>query len=314
MVKDEALTVRDLASVDLAAVRRILETSEYIHYRFSSDELPRLLGTVPAVGAFSTPRGRLARITGGTLRAFLLVNWLVPPSAWLGGFGVTWSEGTHFAEYLDLLLPDVAGRAHEQGARTLYYSGNDIDADWLLGTLEPRGFSLATLLRSYDKEDFSVPAEGNQQVQVRPFRVEDVEGVVAVEDRSFDQLWRHDAASFLEVARTYPYFVVAEDGEGIVGYQFNATDATTGYLVRIAVHPRAQGMGVGTRLMAAAVRYFQRCHVWKIVLNTEERNTRAHALYERFGFHLVQPRGFVLGREIATDQAAVSADRQAGTH
>ena len=31
MVKDEALTVRDLAGVDLAAVRRILETSEYIH-------------------------------------------------------------------------------------------------------------------------------------------------------------------------------------------------------------------------------------------------------------------------------------------
>jgi ribosomal protein S18 acetylase RimI-like enzyme len=177
-----------------------------------------------------------------------------------------------------------------------------VDGDWLLEALEARGFVLATLLRSYDKEDFAIPSSGNQKVRVRPFQPADVQGVVAVEDLSFDQLWRHDAASFLEVADSYPYFVVAEDDAGIVGYQFNATDATVGYLVRIAVHPRAQGTGVGTRLMAEAVRYFQRCQVWKIVLNTEERNTRAHALYEWFGFHLVQPHGFVLGRRIEVGQ------------
>jgi [ribosomal protein S18]-alanine N-acetyltransferase len=303
MIKDEALTLRDLAMTDLAAVRHILETSEYIHYRFGPEELPRLLAELPSVGAFSRPEGRLARVTGGTLRAFLLINWLVPPSAWLGGFGVTWSESSRFADYLDLLLPALAERADRRGARTLYYSGSDLDGDWLLGTLQGRDFALVTVLHSYDKEDFSVPAEGNQQVHVRPFTPKDVEGVVAVENLTFDQLWRHDEASFLDVARTYPYFVVAEDAEGIAGYQFNATDATAGYLVRIAVHPRAEGKGVGTRLMAEAVRYFQRCRVWKIVLNTEERNTRARALYERFGFHLVQPRGFVLGRRIAPRDA-----------
>jgi hypothetical protein len=35
------------------------------------------------------------------------------------------------------------------------------------------------------------------------------------------------------------------------------------------------------------------------VLNTEEENYRAHALYEWFGFQLIEPRGFVLGRQIA---------------
>jgi ribosomal protein S18 acetylase RimI-like enzyme len=299
MIKDEALTLRDLTTSDLAAVQRILETSEYIHYRFGPEELPRLLAALPSVGAFSRPEGRFARVTSGALRAFLLVNWLVPPSAWLGGFGVTWSESARFADYLDLLLRPLSERACRRGAHTLYYSGSDLDSDWLLSTLEAREFALVTVLRSYDKDDFSVPDEGNQQVRVRPFTPDDVEGVVAVETPAFEQLWRHDAASFLEVARTYPYFVVAEDEQGIAGYQFNATDATAGYLVRIAVHPRAEGQGVGTRLMAEAVRYFQRCRVWKIVLNTEERNSRAHALYERFGFHVVQPRGFVLGRPIA---------------
>lgn len=299
MLKDETLTLRDLAATDVAAVRRILEASEYTHYRFGPEELPRLLGTLPAVGAFGTPSSRLARVTTGSLRAFLLINWLVPPSAWLGGFGVTWSEGGSFAEYLAALLPPIARHAAARGARMLYYSGSDLDADWLSGTLETHGFRLMTLLRSYDKDDFAIPSPGNARVRVRPFTPEDAPGVVAVENLAFDQLWRHDVASFLDVAETYPYFVVAEDDQGICGYQFNAVDATTGYLVRIAIHPRVEGQGVGTRLMAEATRYFQQHRVWKIVLNTEETNTRAHALYERFGFHLVQPRGFVLGREVA---------------
>jgi ribosomal protein S18 acetylase RimI-like enzyme len=46
------------------------------------------------------------------------------------------------------------------------------------------------------------------------------------------------------------------------------------------------------------VRFFHRSGVSKIVLNTDETNTRAHNLYERFGFHQVFPHGFVLGRDL----------------
>lgn len=297
--KREQLTVRPLTPADAGAVRRILQTSEYTHYRFAPDELPRLLERLPSAGLFGTPSGRLDRVTHGSLRAFLLVNWAVPPSAWIGGFGLTWSEGGRFADYLDRLLPEVERQAAAQGATTLYYSGGDVAGDWLRGTLEQRGFALHSLLRSYDKLDFAVPDEGNPNVRVRPFRLEDAAAVVEVENPCFEQLWRYDTAGFVEVAETYPYFVVAEDEQGIAGYQFNAVDDTTGYLVRIAVHPRAQGTGVATRLMAEAVRYFQRHKVWRIVLNTHETNTRAQALYERFGFVQVPPRGFVLSRDIA---------------
>lgn len=296
MIERDVTTIRPLRPTDELAVRRILDTSEYIHYRFEPDELPRLLERYPAVGAFSVAPGALGRVTGGTLQAFLLVNWLVPPSAWIGGFGVTWSQGAHFERYLDPLIEHLSRLAASAGARTLYYSGGDIDSDWLCDALEARKFMLTSLLRSYDKTDYTIPGEGNAQVRVRPFQPEDVAGVVAVENAAFPQHWRHDAASFLDVARVYPYFVAAEDDAGIVGYQFNTIDAITGYLVRIAVHPRVEGHGVGTRLMAEAIHYFERQHVWKIVLNTEEDNTRAHALYERFGFQRVPPRGFVLGR------------------
>lgn len=298
MTKRQSSSVRALGRGDLAAVRRLLQTSDYAYARFTADELPLLLQTRPAAGAFSLPPGPLARVTGGTLQAFLLLNSLVAPSAWLGGFGVIWSESERYRDYLDLLLPEVERRAAERGARTLYYSGSDLEADWLLDDMEARGFALTTTLRSYDKVDRSIPAEGNTQVRVRPFTPDDLPGVLAVEAAAFEPLWRYDGPGFLELRALYPYFVVAEDEQGIAGYQFNAVDGPTGYLVRIAVHPRAEGRGIGTRLMAEAVRYFTREGAHAILLNTEERNHRAHRLYEGFGFQLVHPRGFVLARPI----------------
>ena len=296
--QQDVMALRDLRPSDEDSIRRILDTSEYVHYHFELTRLPRLLERYPAVGSFSVPAGPLGRVSGGTLQAFLLVNWLAPPSAWLGGFGVTWSQGERFEEYLDPLLAKMIESVMARGALALYYSGGDIDNDWLGDSLAQRGFRLTSLLRSYDKTDFAIPSEGNTRIRVRPFTPADLPGVLTVEQACFELLWQRDAADLLDVAETYPYFVVAEDERGILGYQFNAVDAVTGYLVRIAVHPRAWGTGVGTRLMAEAVRYFEQRRVWKIVLNTEEENYRAHALYEWFGFQLIEARGFVLGRGI----------------
>ncbi len=260
--------------------------------------MPGLVDSMPSMGAFVPSSQQQRQHSDTTVQAFLLVNWLVPPSAWLGGFGVVQSEGDIALEYFDLLLPRLEELAADRGARTLYYSGSDLDTDWLRSHLEARNFLLHSTLRSYDKEDFSIPDEGNIHLLVRQFEPADAPATVAVEDLAFEQLWRHDAASFLEVRRYYPYFVVAEDADGIVGYQYNTVEAGIGYLVRIAVHPRVQGQGIGTRLMAEAVRYFQAHRVEKIVLNADEKNHRAQSLYLRFGFHKVYGRGFVLERAL----------------
>jgi ribosomal-protein-alanine N-acetyltransferase len=288
MLRDRALTVRELTASDLPAVRRLMSTSEYLYCRFGPEELPRLLARKPGVAAFSGP----------TLQAFLLTNILAPPSAWLGGFGVVWSEGSRFERYLDLLLPAYMAAVRRAGATALYYTGGDLDSDWLKETLLARQFDLLTTLRSYDKEDYSVPSEGNQQVIVRPFQRADMNELLEVEAACFDQYWRYDAPSFLEIADTYPYFVVAVQKSRVIGYQFNTVDGGMGFLVRIAVHPSLNSRGIGARLMAEAVHFFQGERVWKIALNTEERNHHAHRLYEWFGFHPVQPQGFVLERPL----------------
>lgn len=297
-VRGESLVLRPLTAHDLGAVNRLFQTSEYTTRRFGAEELPHLLATQPACGVFSIPSGPLGRLTGGSLRACLILSSVVPPSAWIGGFAVTWSDSAQATELFNELLGEIEAAAVARGAATLYYSGNDGNGDWLRPMLEARGFGLVATLRSYDKSDMAVPAQGNQSVTVRRFEERDLPGVLEVEARAFAPMWRYDADGFRVVNGSYPYFVVAEDAAGIVGYQFNALDHGLGYLVRIAVHPRAAGQHIGTRLMAEAVRYFAARRVLRILLNTEDDNQRARQLYEWFGFYLVPPAGFALGKPL----------------
>jgi [ribosomal protein S18]-alanine N-acetyltransferase len=299
MSSESDLSIRRLNARDYDAIARIATEADYVYLRFDQRELERILDNLPAVGVFSMPPGPLGRITGGTMYAFLLLNQLAPPSAWIGGFGVPNGEARQYQAHLARLLPALEAEAAQRGAQHLYYSGGDTENDWLAPTLREHGFTLVTLLRSYDKIGFLIPSHGAQDVHVRPFTPADLDGVLAVEALAFDQLWRYDAPAFLDIAREYPYFVVAEDDAGIAGYQFNALDQATGYLVRIAVHPRARRHGVGVRLLAEAVEYFARAGITRILLNTQEDNVRAHRLYEWFGFERVEPSGFVLGRPIS---------------
>jgi ribosomal protein S18 acetylase RimI-like enzyme len=280
--------VRLLAPTDLAPINRLLSTSEYIYQRFTLEELKHILRTYPSVGLFQ----------GTSLRAFLLSQTLNPPSAWVGGFGVSWTESRASLRYLDLLLEALAEPLEQRGVRNLYYSGNDLENDWLRSPLLQRGFTPFRQLYAYDKLDYSIPNEGNLQVSLRRAETRDIPILLRLEELCFEQLWRYDAASLADIIFTHPYFVVAELNGQVIGYQFNALDGEYGYLVRIGVHPAYNGQGIGARLMAEAIRFFKSARSTRIMLNTQEENTHAHRLYEWFGFVRIQQIGFVLRHEI----------------
>ncbi len=279
---------RPLTIDDLALVTRLLRTSEYVYQRFTLEELPALLLHYPAVGA----------LDGHTLHGFLLSQTVNAPSAWVGGFGVNWTESRAYISLLDTLLEAIIPLLARRGVRYLHYSGNDMHDDWLRDALLTRGFRPFRLLYAYDKFDFTVPTPGNQQVKIRPFEPRDLPAILAIEEACFEDFWRYDALSFEDIAATHPYFVVAELNGSVVGYQYNALDSEYGYLVRIAVHPSAGGKGIGARLMSEAVAFFKQAHVIRIMLNTQDDNAHAHRLYEWFGFVRVSQLGFVLRRDI----------------
>jgi ribosomal-protein-alanine N-acetyltransferase len=280
--------VRLLTSDDLPLIQHLLNTSEYIYQRFTLEELPLLLKHYPTVGIFNGP----------SLRGFLLSQTVNAPSAWIGGFGVSWTESSSYLTLLDVLLEHLRKHLIIKGARYLYYSGNDTHNDWLRDALLTRGFAPYRLLYAYDKFDYSVPATGNSQVKLRPFEKRDIPALLAIEEACFEDLWRYDALSFTDIAATHPYFVVAELNGKVVGYQFNALDGEFGYLVRIAVHPSVSGQDIGVRLMSEAIEFFKKAHVVRVMLNTQDDNIRAHRLYEWFGFERIEEVGFILRKQL----------------
>ena len=280
--------VRILTSDDIPQVKHLLETSEYIYQRFTLDELPSILAHYPAMGVFN----------GTSLRGFILSQTVHAPSAWIAGFCVGWTENRAYARLLRTLLEELAPRLAAQGVHHLHYSGNDVEHDWLHDVLLTQGFVPYRLLYAYDKFDYRIPTQGNQQVIIRPFEVRDIPALLTIEDACFEELWRYDAVSFLDLAETHPYFVVAELDGKVIGYQFNAVDDEYGYLVRIAVHPSVGGHGIGARLMAEAIRFFEKARVIRIMRNTQDANTNAHRLYEWFGFMRISPVGFVLRKNL----------------
>jgi [ribosomal protein S18]-alanine N-acetyltransferase len=283
-----ATQIRLLTSNDLPLVLRLLNTSEFIYQRFTLDELPMLLRHYPAVGMFH----------GDSMSGFLLSQTVNPPAAWIGGFGVSWTESREYISLLETLLEQLTKHLIKRGVRYLYYSGNDMQNDWLRDTLLMRNFALHRLLYSYDKYDYTVPSTGNPDVKLRPVEKRDIPALLAIERACFEDFWRYDVLSFEDIAATHPYFVVAELNGIVVGYQFNALEEEFGYLIRIAVHPSANGQGVGVRLMSEAIAFFQQAHVLRIMLNTQDDNVRAHRLYEWFGFVRINQTGFVLRKAL----------------
>lgn len=280
--------VRLLTPGDLPAIIRLLRTSDYVYQRFTLDELKYLLRGCPGISLWH----------GDILQSFLLSQTLNPPSAWVGGFGVNWSENRSALRFWDLQMELLVEQLLGREIRSLHYSGNDQENDWLRRPLLERGFAPFRLLYAYDKLDYMVPAAGNQEVVLRRMELGDIPALLALENLCFEQLWRYDTASFADMMLTHPYFVVAVLDGNVIGYQFNALDSSYGYLVRIAVHPACSGHGIGVRLMAEAIRFFQHAHVTRIMLNTQQENTHAHRLYEWFGFTRIAQTGFILRREL----------------
>jgi GNAT superfamily N-acetyltransferase len=95
------------------------------------------------------------------------------------------------------------------------------------------------------------------------------------------------------------FFVVAEDGEGPVGYAFVtigpgyaswATGERAGVLETLSVLPERRGGGVGTALVEGAWERLAELGVEDMAITTTKTNVDAHRFYERHGFS----QGFVV--------------------
>jgi mycothiol synthase len=196
-------------------------------------------------------------------------------------------------EVLQALLAELAQRAASAGCARLEVWMRHAD-ERVLSTAAAAGFAverrLGVLGRSLDDRP-SVPAPDD--VEVRAYRPDlDDEAVVAVLAGAYagtaEAGW--DLGSFRE-RRAYGWFrpedlLVAELHDGRLGglHWLKRRGEDVGEVYNLAVHPDAQGRGLGPVLLAAGLAHLRSVGCHEVLLWVDLANERAVRLYRSQGF------------------------------
>ncbi len=116
------------------------------------------------------------------------------------------------------------------------------------------------------------------------------QAVLSVDGRAFTGFWRFDKLALKEARAATPSrrFRVARIDGRIVGYAVTGRAGQRGYLQRLAVDPDVQGSGIGTMLVKDSFQWLRQKGSSEALVNTQESNESALALYERLGYRRQQ--------------------------
>jgi len=119
--------------------------------------------------------------------------------------------------------------------------------------------------------------------------------VLQIDKLAFESFWQFDATALKEARTATPTsrFRVVMERRRPIGYAVTGKAGGHGYLQRLAVHPEAQGAGIGTDLVNDSLLWLHKKGAKLVMVNTQERNQRALALYQHLGFQ-PEPEGLVV--------------------
>jgi ribosomal protein S18 acetylase RimI-like enzyme len=122
-------------------------------------------------------------------------------------------------------------------------------------------------------------------IHIRIMKQSDLPAVTKTDHASFDPLW-HNSYDTIERAHTQSvYATVAENKDGIIGYQLTTGHQQRAHLARLAVHPSLQGRGVGKALLSDLYRQLTQTGIVRLSVNTQSDNSASLSLYKKMGFN-----------------------------
>jgi ribosomal-protein-alanine N-acetyltransferase len=154
------------------------------------------------------------------------------------------------------------------------------DAILLENGYDPKG--QITLLEWNDQPFIPAPIPAN--INLRTRTVDDLPHVVEVDSAAFEPLWRNSYAALSKAYSQASYASIAEDADGIVGYQLSTGSQSGAHLARLAVRPDVQGRGLGKALVGDLIKHMQNSGGWHLTVNTQADNAASLALYHKLGF------------------------------
>lgn len=127
---------------------------------------------------------------------------------------------------------------------------------------------------------------------VRRATPDDLAAIMALEHASFPTDAWSESQMAGELRSRHGYYVVAEDGEQVVGYAglMSLAGGTDGDVQTIAVAEAARGTGLGRALFTELLDEARRRGVTDVFLEVREDNPVAQAMYRAFGFEHIATR------------------------
>lgn len=110
-----------------------------------------------------------------------------------------------------------------------------------------------------------------------------IDGVCKIEEACFVHPWSRQSVES-ELANENSVFIVAVEGEIVIGYIGMSVVIDEGYIFNVAVNADFRRKGVGTALINELVTYGKKNNLCFITLEVRESNQAAISLYSDFGF------------------------------
>ena len=118
---------------------------------------------------------------------------------------------------------------------------------------------------------------------IRELDTKDIPQVYAIECDNFSQPWTKEAI-LGEIASDRSHYLVASDGEEILGFIGFWKIFDEGHITNIAVSKSNHNQGIGSRLVKGMLALGPGLGIDKFTLEVRVGNKQAIALYEKFGF------------------------------
>ncbi len=110
-----------------------------------------------------------------------------------------------------------------------------------------------------------------------------VAGVAALEKQCFSTPWS-EASVASELSNPLSLWIVATDGEKVIGYVGSQSVMGEADMMNLAVDPACRRQGIGQELVMELIRCLKRADVHSLTLEVRTSNAGAISLYDRMSF------------------------------
>lgn len=154
---------------------------------------------------------------------------------------------------------------------------------WLVQALKHVGFLIIDRIRFYEVgrlPKLASSVAGLPSVaHLQAAQHEHLESLAQLDAQSFPPLWHFGYEDMLELLLRCRVQVAVQDNS-LVGYSaVSANSQDEAQLARIAVHPQAQGKGIGRQLLGDSIQYAASSGFRVLILNTQTDNIRSQGRY-----------------------------------